>query len=79
MKNIYVMFSHTGTNFSKVLKIYTGREYTHVSISMDKEMKKLYSFGRTSTKENPMSARFVKEDIYRGVYKELAYRARCCI
>ena len=79
MKKIYIMFSHTGTNFSKFLKVSTQSPYTHVSIALDKDFKRLYSFGRESLSEHPLQARFVHEKIDDGVYKELAHRAVCCI
>lgn len=79
MKKIYIMFSHTGTNFSRFLKVSTQSPYTHVSIALDKDFKRLYSFGRESLSEHPLQARFVHEKIDDGVYKELAHRALCCI
>lgn len=79
MKKIYIMFSHTGTNFSRLLKVSTQSQYTHVSIALDKDFKRLYSFGRGSLSEHPLKARFVHEKIDDGVYKELAHRAVCRI
>lgn len=68
MKNIYVMLSHTGTILSKIIKLNTGAEYTHVSISLDEELKKMYSFGRI----NPYIAflgGFVRESKNFGTFK----------
>ncbi len=46
MKKIYVMMSHTGTILSRIIRMKTGAEYTHVSIALDKNLKQMYSFGR---------------------------------
>ncbi|MBC3516905.1 hypothetical protein H8K20_10905 [Neobittarella massiliensis] len=69
---IYIMFTHTGTWFSKVLRLITRNEFTHVSISLDKSLTQLYSFGRNTIKERPWEAGFVHEDPRGGVYKELS-------
>lgn len=67
-KKIYIMLSFTGTALSRVVKTVTMREYSHVSISLDKEFNSLYSFGRTRPR-NPLSGGFVKEEINTGTYK----------
>lgn len=46
MKKIYVVLSHTGTILSKIIRLKTGAEYTHVSIALDENLKRMYSFGR---------------------------------
>ncbi len=46
MKKIYIVLTHTGTTLSKIIKTYTKDEFSHVSISLDLELKKMYSFGR---------------------------------
>ena len=46
MKKIYVILSHTGTILSKIIRINTGAEYTHASIALDENLRKMYSFGR---------------------------------
>lgn len=46
MKKIYIVLAHTGTLLSRVIKIRTGAEYTHVSIALDEELNEMYSFGR---------------------------------
>ena len=50
MKNIYIIFSYTGTYFSKLLKFVLGEKYVHVSISLDENLKNVYSFGRKNPK-----------------------------
>ena len=46
MKNVYIIFSFTGTYFSTFLKFMSGEKYIHVSLAFDKELKEVYSFGR---------------------------------
>ena len=59
---IYIMLAYTGTFYSRILKRILKNKYVHVSIAMDKDLKKLYSFGR----KNPTSmfpCGFVNENI----------------
>lgn len=67
MEQIYVLLTKTGTVFSKCVGLYTGKSFNHVSISLDKELNELYSFGR-KVPWNPLVAGFVKEDIFFGSY-----------
>ena len=46
MKKIYIVLAHTGTILSRIIKMKTGAEYTHSSIALDENLKKMYSFGR---------------------------------
>ena len=46
MKNIYLILTYTGTVLSKIIKNYTKDEVSHVSISLDVELKQMYSFAR---------------------------------
>lgn len=71
---IYIVLSMTGTKFSRFLKLMTRREFTHVSISLDKELNMLYSFGRRSM-IMPLIAGFIREDVYNGVFKK--YDSSC--
>lgn len=68
MEKIYIVITHTGTILSKIIKKYSKAEYTHISISLDKELKEMYSFGRL----NPYNAfwgGFVHEYIDKGTFK----------
>ena len=67
-KTIYIMFSYTGTILSRIVKICTKKEYSHVSIALDLEFDSLYSFGRINPR-NPFTGGFVKEEIDNGTYK----------
>lgn len=66
-KDIYILLTRTGTLLSNTVKLYTRKPFNHVSISLDKELNELYSFGR-KTPWNPLVAGFIKEDILFGTY-----------
>lgn len=46
MKKIYILLMHTYTMPSKIVKIFTNYEYSHVGISLSRECDEIYSFGR---------------------------------
>lgn len=74
MKNIYLIFSFTGTFFSTFLRFMSGEKYIHVSLSFDEDLKEVYSFGR----HNPRWAfpcGFSQEDLNRVV--KVFKRADC--
>ena len=48
MKKIYILLMHTKTIPSKLVKLFTRYEYSHVAISLDKTCYTTYSFGRRS-------------------------------
>lgn len=50
MKKIYVLLMHTNTIPSKLVKLFTNYEYSHVAISLDKNCDTIYSFGRKKIK-----------------------------
>lgn len=64
-KKIYLLFTHTGSILSSVIKKLTKDEYSHVSIAFDPELNEVYSFGRKRPR-NPLIAGFVREDIKSG-------------
>ena len=68
MKTIYVVITYTGTMLSKIIKMYTKSEFSHVSISMDLELQQMYSFGRLNP-YNPIIGGFVHEYIDKGTFK----------
>ncbi len=71
MKKIYIVLTYTGTMLSKIIKKYTKDEFSHVSISLDKELKKMYSFGRLNP-YNPFYGGFVHEYINKGTFKRFS-------
>ena len=68
MKRIYFILTYTGTILSRVIKIYTGNEFAHVSIALDPDLKEMYSFGRLNP-YNPFLGSFVHEYINKGTFK----------
>ena len=77
MKNIYIVLAHTGTLLSRIIKMKTGAEYTHSSISLDKNLDEMYSFGRKYSYIAFIGG-FVKEGTSFGTYKRF-YKTDVCI
>ncbi len=67
MKEIYIVLTHTGTALSGIVKYYTKKKYTHVSIALDSDLKELYSFGRLNP-YNPYKGGFIHEELNKGTY-----------
>lgn len=67
-KHIYLVFTKTGTWLSKLISSVSQIYYPHVSLSFDDSFSQMYSFGRINPKD-PLSAGFVTENLYEGVYK----------
>ena len=61
-KKIYIIYSYTGTILSRIIRLFTKEEYVHISICMDKKLKKVYSFGRYNPRWM-FPCGFVMEDI----------------
>ena len=68
MKKIYIVLTYTGTVLSRIIKIYTKDEFSHVSIALDKDLKQMYSFGRLNP-YNPFIGGFIHEYINSGTFK----------
>lgn len=68
MKKIYIVLAHTETLLSRIIKMKTGAEYTHVSISLDEDLKNMYSFGRKYSYIAFLGG-FVKEGADFGTFK----------
>ena len=64
---IYVVLTKTNTILSRLIGIIKNDEYTHASISLNKNLETMYSFGRRN-KYNPFIGRFVKENLDEGVF-----------
>lgn len=67
MSKLYLVLTHTGTLFSRTIRLYTRSKYTHVSLSLHPNLDTLYSFGRKKT-HNPFIGGFVTERRNQGVY-----------
>lgn len=65
---IYLVLTQTGTLLSRLLKHITKSEYNHVSISLDKQMHRMYSFGRRNP-YNPVWGGFMQESPFFGTMK----------
>lgn len=65
---LYIVLTRTNTVFSKLIQTFKHDKYTHASISLDKELNNMYSFGRRNT-YNPFIGRFKKENINKGTFK----------
>lgn len=59
-RKIYIILSYSGTIVSKIIKLFTHYEYCHASVSFQKDISKMYSFGR-KTVHNPFNSGLVIE------------------
>lgn len=62
VKKVYLLFTDTGTLFTRMIKLYTKKPYNHASIAFDAQFNEVYSFGRKKP-HNPFIGGFVKEDL----------------
>lgn len=70
-KNIYIIFSYSGTIPSKLIRKFTRKKYTHVSIAIDDNITTtMYSFARKYI-YNPFNSGFVLESVNRGLLAKL--------
>lgn len=67
MKKIYIVLTKTNTVLSTIISIIKKDDYTHSSISLNKDLNDMYSFGRKNS-YNPFVGCFVKENLDKGVY-----------
>lgn len=68
MKRIYIVLTYTGTLLSRIVKLYTKKMYCHSSISLDENLKEMYSFGRLHP-YNAFVGGFVHERINEGTFR----------
>lgn len=69
---IYLVFTKTGTLFSKVINWGINHKYCHVSLSFDSSLRNMYSFGRINH-NNPFIGGLVKEDIHGPFFSKFPY------
>lgn len=67
-KNIYLVVSQSGSIVSRILKKVTRAPYNHVSISLNRELKPMYSFARVRP-YNPVIGGYVAESAGKGTLK----------
>lgn len=73
-KDIYILLTDTGTLLNRLIKLYTKAPFNHASISFDRELKEVYSFGRKKP-WNPFIGGFVKENLCWALFA----RAKCAV
>ncbi|WP_175640307.1 hypothetical protein [Metabacillus schmidteae] len=76
-KEIYVVLTDTGTLFTRLIKLYTKKSFNHASISFDKSLTEVYSFGR-KTPSNPFIGGFVKENMKSHFFRQAKCRVYSC-
>ena len=67
-KYAYIVLTLSGSFISKIIEAWTKAPYSHVSISLDKELNEMYSFARLKP-YNPFIGGFVKEGKSFGTFK----------
>jgi len=70
-RHIYIVMTQTGTLLSRLLKLISGAEYNHASISLTDDLKTMYSFGRLNP-YNPFLGGFVEESPDWGTFKRFS-------
>lgn len=68
-KFIYVVVSQSGTLTSKLVSKCTHSKFCHVSVSLDEDLRTMYSFGRRH-KYTPLFGGYIKESPTEGVVKK---------
>lgn len=77
MKKIYFVLTYTGTILSRIVHVYTKQEFCHSSLSLDKDLNEMYSFGRYWA-YNPFIGGFIKEEVDSGTFKRF-YNTKAAI
>lgn len=67
-KDIFIVLTRTGTWVSKLIRLFTGAEFNHASLSLTRDLKLMYSFGRLRP-YNPIVAGFISETPNEGTFK----------
>lgn len=70
-KQLYIVISQTGTLLSRIIRVVTGAEYNHASISVSADLEEMYSFGRRHP-YNPFWGGFVIESPHKGTFKRFS-------
>lgn len=67
MFKVYIVTTYTGTYLSCAIKKIMKVKYTHISISLDKQLEPMYSFGRLHPRIAVWGG-FVEESIHKGLF-----------
>ncbi|MCM1166251.1 MAG: hypothetical protein NC299_01185 [Lachnospiraceae bacterium] len=70
-REIYLVITQTGSIVSRMLKKITGAEYNHISVSLEPDLRCMYSFGRRYT-YFPWYGGFVRESTEYGAMKRFS-------
>lgn len=65
---LYIVLTRTNSIVSRLIYLVTRDEYTHAALSLDKDLKEMYSFGRKYS-YYPFLGRFRHEKLDEGLYK----------
>ena len=76
-RDIYIVLSRTGTMFSNIIALFTRKEYSHVSLSLDSSFTQMFSFG-CKIPSKVLPAGLVKENLYSGVFA-MYPNSRCLV
>ena len=68
VRKIYIVLTYTGTLLARLVKAYTKKEYSHVSLSLDEDLSHMYSFGRLNP-YNPFIGGFLQQSPLFGKFK----------
>lgn len=74
---VYVVLSRTYTIPARWIRFFTGKPYSHTSLALDMELKKLYSFGRKGL-HNPFNNGFIIEHLESGIFG-MDKNITCCV
>ena len=66
-RTIYILFSRSQTWFSRAIHLFTGGDFTHVSIGLDSPRGPFWSFGRKYP-QLPFPGGFIQEGPERGFF-----------
>lgn len=67
-REIYIVITQTGTILSRIIKRITGAKYNHASISLTKDLDRMFSFGRLNP-YNAFIGGYVMESPRFGTFK----------
>lgn len=74
---IYIVFSSTNTKIGKIIRFITKNQYNHISISLDKKIKEMYSFARYY-RNMPLVGGFVTESALRYISNTNEIKTKIC-
>lgn len=66
--HLYIVLTRTNTIVSRLIHVFTQDDYTHAALSLDRDLREMYSFARKRT-HNPFVGRFKHERLNEGIYK----------